>query len=98
MTQNFQRILAKMKEMLNVTFYKAAVFLLVGIVMFSLMYSNVKPKQLNIDVFTVAEETIRSPITIEDKYATEQKKEHRVLWKKMEMLPTMQLPPLGLVS
>jgi len=74
MTQKFQQFLAKMKEMLNITFYKAAVFLLVGIVMFALMYSNVKPKQLNIDVFTVAEETIRAPITIEDKYATEQKK------------------------
>jgi len=74
MTRKFQQFLAEMKEMLNITFYKAAVFLLVGIVMFALMYSNVKPKQLNIDVFTVAEETIRAPITIEDKYATEQKK------------------------
>lgn len=74
MTQRFQKILASVKEMLNATFYKAAVFLVVGLVMFTFMYSNIKPKQLHIDIFTVAEETIRSPITIEDKYATEQKK------------------------
>lgn len=74
MTQRFQQILATVKEMLNATFYKVAVFLVVGLVMFAFMYSNIKPKQLHIDIFTVAEETIRSPITIEDKYATEQKK------------------------
>lgn len=38
------------------------------------MYSNVKPEKLDIRLFSIANQTIRSPITIEDKESTEAKK------------------------
>lgn len=38
------------------------------------MYSNVKPEKLNLRKFEVAEQTVRSPITVEDKDSTERKK------------------------
>ncbi len=39
------------------------------------MYSNVKPEKLDLTLFSVAEETIRSPVTVEDKESTEKKRE-----------------------
>ncbi|WP_309240442.1 MULTISPECIES: HD family phosphohydrolase [unclassified Caldibacillus] len=50
------------------------VFLTIGLVMFFSMYSNVKPAKLDVEQFSIAKETIRSPITIEDKEQTEKKR------------------------
>jgi len=50
------------------------VFLAIGLVMFFSMYSNVKPAKLDVEQFSIAKETIRSPITIEDKEQTEKKR------------------------
>lgn len=50
-------------------------FLFLGIVLFSAMYSNVKPERLNIELLSIAEQTIRSPITVIDKESTEKKKD-----------------------
>ena len=38
------------------------------------MYSNVKPEKLELSLFSVAEKTIRSPGTVEDKKSTENKR------------------------
>ncbi len=38
------------------------------------MYSNVKPEKLDLSLFSVAEKTIRSPGTVEDKESTEKKR------------------------
>ena len=56
------------------TFFRIVLFLLLGVVLFLSLYSNVKPEKLNIQLFSIAEQTIRSPITIEDKESTEAKK------------------------
>jgi len=39
------------------------------------MYSNVKPEKLDLNLFSVASQAIRSPVTIFDKESTERKKE-----------------------
>lgn len=39
------------------------------------MFNNVRPERLNVSLFSIAEQTIRSPITIEDKESTEAKKQ-----------------------
>jgi len=39
------------------------------------MYGNVKPEKLDISLLTVAEKTIRSPATVEDKISTEKKRQ-----------------------
>jgi len=42
------------------------------------MYSNVKPEKLNLNLFSIAGQTIRSPITVEDKTNTERKRQEAV--------------------
>lgn len=43
--------------------------------LYTLLYSNVKPEKLDIGLLTVAEKTIRSPVTVEDKISTEKKRQ-----------------------
>src|SRR3954471_10191334 len=69
-----QKLLLKIKSLLKLTFFRIVLFLFIGVVLFLSLYSNVKPEKLNIDLFSIAEQTIRSPITIEDKESTEAKK------------------------
>ena len=66
--------LSKVRSLLEMTFFRVLLFILLGVVLFISLYSNVKPEKLNISMFSVAEQTIRSPITIEDKISTETKK------------------------
>ncbi|WP_217275712.1 HD family phosphohydrolase, partial [Niallia circulans] len=49
--------------------------ILLGVTLFFTLYGNVKPEKLNVQLFSVADQTIRSPITVEDKESTEKKKE-----------------------
>lgn len=42
------------------------------------MYSNVKPEKLDLTLFSVAEKTIRSPGTVEDKKSTENKRKDAI--------------------
>ncbi|MEH7443109.1 HD family phosphohydrolase [Bacillus sp. JJ1122] len=65
-------------KLLNIKIVRVLLFLLIGIVMYSAMYSNVKPEKLNLELFSVAEQTIRSPITIEDKESTEKSRREAV--------------------
>ena len=58
-------------NLLNIKIFRVLLFLLIGVVMYSAMYSNVKPEKLNLELHSLAEKTIRSPITIEDKESTE---------------------------
>ncbi|MFX3623789.1 MAG: HD family phosphohydrolase [Ectobacillus sp.] len=49
-------------------------YILLGIVLFFALLSNIKPDELDIKLFSIAKKTIHSPITIEDKVTTEKKK------------------------
>ena len=69
-----QKLLLKIKKSFKIDFFRIVLFLFIGVVLFLSLYSNVKPEKLNIHLFSVAEQTIRSPITIEDKESTEAKK------------------------
>jgi cyclic-di-AMP phosphodiesterase PgpH len=69
--QHFIRI----RKLLDITFFRLLFFFVLGSVLFSAMYSNVKPEKLELSLFSVAEKTIRSPGTVEDKKSTENKRE-----------------------
>lgn len=71
---NLQQSMSTIRNLLNMTFFRVLLFILLGIVMYFSMYSNVKPEKLDLSLFSVAEQTIRSPITIEDKASTERKR------------------------
>ncbi|WML59697.1 HD family phosphohydrolase [Neobacillus sp. PS2-9] len=68
--QHFIRI----RKLLDITFFRLLFFFVLGSVLFSAMYSNVKPEKLELSLFSVAEKTIRSPGTVEDKKSTENKR------------------------
>ncbi|WP_102274522.1 HD family phosphohydrolase [Cytobacillus massiliigabonensis] len=72
--EKLQRYMTKIKGLLEMTFFKVLLFVMLGFVMYFSMFSNVKPEKLDLSLFSVAEQTIRSPITIEDKASTEKKK------------------------
>jgi putative nucleotidyltransferase with HDIG domain len=64
--------------LLDVTFFRVLFFLVLGTVLGVAMYSNVKPEKLDISLFSVAEKTIRSPGTVEDKKSTEIKRKDAI--------------------
>lgn len=67
--------LTKIRNLLDVTFFRVLLFLIMGLILFVAMYSNVKPEKLDLKLFSVATEAIRSPVTIEDKESTDRKRE-----------------------
>ena len=66
--------LQKFGQVFNQKVYIWFVLSLIGIVLFITLFNNVKPEVLNINKLEVAEQTIRSPITVEDKEKTEERK------------------------
>ncbi|NRD80798.1 HD family phosphohydrolase [Bacillus sp. BRMEA1] len=68
--QHFRRI----HNLLDISFFRVVFFLIIGIVLFGVMFNNVRPEKLNIKLFSVADKTIRSPGTVEDKKSTEEKR------------------------
>lgn len=65
------KVLLKTLQFLNRRFAYWIIFLIIGLVLFSSMYNNVKPIVLDVTKFEPSKETIRSPFTIEDVNATE---------------------------
>jgi cyclic-di-AMP phosphodiesterase PgpH len=76
--EKLQIQLTAILNLLNIKIFRVLLFMLIGVVMYAAMYSNVKPEKLNLELFSVAEQTIRSPITIEDKDSTEMSRKEAV--------------------
>lgn len=55
--------------------FQVLLFMVLSAFAYLLMYSNVKPEKINIDLFKPAEQTIRATKTVEDTYKTEQQRE-----------------------
>ncbi|RHW41021.1 HDIG domain-containing protein [Neobacillus notoginsengisoli] len=72
--KRFQRI----KQLLNLAFFRILFFAALGVILFLSMYSNVKPEQLKLGLFDIAEKTVVSPITVEDKESTEAKRKEEL--------------------
>lgn len=68
--EKLQIQLTAILNLLNIKLIRVVLFIFIGVVMYVSMYSNVKPEKLNLDLFSVSGQTIRSPITIEDKDST----------------------------
>ncbi|MGP3559764.1 HD family phosphohydrolase [Geobacillus sp. BK01] len=59
----------------DVRFVRFWLFLFLVVLLFAVLYWQVKPRQYELRLFDVAKETIRSPVTVEDKEATARLKE-----------------------
>jgi putative nucleotidyltransferase with HDIG domain len=66
-----KRIYSAVQNMKYARFLPYTMFVLLALLTFVLLYHHVKPEQYNIQLFGISKETIRSPITIEDKEKTE---------------------------
>jgi cyclic-di-AMP phosphodiesterase PgpH len=73
--KKIQQYLIQIKKLLDYTFFRVLVFVILGVIVFTSMYGNVKPEKLDISLLTVAEKTIRSPATVEDRISTEKKRQ-----------------------
>ncbi|WAA11495.1 HD family phosphohydrolase [Fervidibacillus halotolerans] len=69
-----KKLSSMMNRWFNKTVSKWFLMIVTGIVLFFSMYGNVLPEQLDIKKFSIAQETIRAPFTIEDKEMTEKKR------------------------
>jgi cyclic-di-AMP phosphodiesterase PgpH len=69
-----QEYFIRIRKLLDITFFRILFFIVLGLVLFVTMFDNVKPEKLDIDMFSIAEKTIRSPATVEDKKSTERKR------------------------
>ena len=70
-----QKVFEKLKELMVRRLFQVILFMVLGAFAYLLMYSNVKPEKINIELFKPAEQTIRATKTVEDTYKTEQQKE-----------------------
>ncbi|WP_404443770.1 HD family phosphohydrolase [Sutcliffiella horikoshii] len=52
-------------------FYHVVIYVILGLIMFGIMFSNVKPEEINVQLFSNAEKTIVAPHSFEDREATE---------------------------
>ncbi|MGG0716446.1 HD family phosphohydrolase [Robertmurraya massiliosenegalensis] len=73
--EKLQRQLTKIRNLLDVTFFRVVLFLILGFVLYLVMFSNVKPEKLNLNLFSVSTEAIRAPVTVSDRESTERKRE-----------------------
>ncbi|RFU61331.1 HD family phosphohydrolase [Bacillus sp. V59.32b] len=70
-----QTNLNRLKNLLNNRFFQVLLFVILGIFAYLMMYSNVKPEEVKVELLKPAEQTIRATKTVEDTYKTEQEKE-----------------------
>ncbi|GAA0341140.1 cyclic-di-AMP phosphodiesterase PgpH [Bacillus carboniphilus] len=73
--ESLQIFLAKIKHSLGNTFVRALLYILLGLVLFAVMFDNVKPERLEVSLLQSAPHTIRAPIQVEDKELTDKRKE-----------------------
>jgi hypothetical protein len=67
------KITLLIKRILQQKVSKWFLILLVGLVMFAAMFSNVRPQKLDVKLFSVADHTIVAPATVIDEEMTEKK-------------------------
>ncbi|MEH7334031.1 HD family phosphohydrolase [Neobacillus drentensis] len=69
-----QQYFIRIRKLLDITFFRVLFFLVLGALLYTALFSNVKPEKVDLSLFSVAEKTIRSPGTVEDKKSTENKR------------------------
>jgi hypothetical protein len=70
-----QDYIGKIRTILSYKLFTMMIFVILGLLMFLLLYSDVKPETYDVELFSVAEKTIRSPKTIEDTVKTEEERQ-----------------------
>lgn len=74
-TMRTHPLLNKIRSILSYRLFTNLLFILLGLIVFGVLYGNVKPKTLDIHLYEEAQTTIRAPKKFVDAEATEKKKE-----------------------
>lgn len=72
--ERLQQHLVRVRKLLDFSFFRILFFLVIGMILYGAMFSNIKPEKLDLSLFKVADKTIRSPSTVEDQKSTEKKR------------------------
>ena len=62
------------KRVRNHRYIRTILFIILGVILYGLMIDNVIPEKVNVSLSSIAERDLRSPVTVENKIATEQKR------------------------
>lgn len=67
---NLQDYISKVRTLLSYKVFTFICFLILAILLYGVLFYNVKPQTYDIELFSVADKTIRSPKTIVDEEKT----------------------------
>ncbi|MBS4217111.1 HD family phosphohydrolase [Bacillus sp. FJAT-49711] len=73
---DFQAYISKIRTFLSYKVFTSIIYCILGIALFATLYHNVKPETYDIELFSVADKTIRSTKTVEDEIKTAEAKEN----------------------
>ncbi|MGD6967205.1 HD family phosphohydrolase [Rossellomorea vietnamensis] len=71
----FQPYINKIRSILSYKVFTLLIFVLLGLLLYGVLYGNVKPEKYDVNVFEIADVTIRSPKLIKDEELTQKKRE-----------------------
>ncbi|MGG3889298.1 HD family phosphohydrolase [Metabacillus fastidiosus] len=63
------------RQLREYRFLNIFLYFILGAVIFAALYSNIKPETLDVELFSLSDQTIYAPITVEDKIETERKQQ-----------------------
>ena len=72
---NSGQFVTKIKQLLQHTFFQVLLFVVLAMISFAVLFTNVKPETIDVELLQVADETIRAPKTVEDVEKTEADRE-----------------------
>ncbi|MBW8348152.1 HD family phosphohydrolase [Bacillus sp. IITD106] len=73
---DFQAYIRKIRTFLSYKVFTTLIYCILGLLLFAILYHNVKPETYDIELFSVADKTIRSPKTVEDEIKTAEAREN----------------------
>ncbi|WP_042345831.1 HD family phosphohydrolase [Bacillus massiliigorillae] len=75
---DINQLMSKVKQLLQHTVFQVLLFVILALVSYGVMFSNVKPEKVDVQLLQVANETLRAPKTVEDVEKTKQEKQDAV--------------------
>ena len=71
----FQPYINKIRSILSYKVFTLLIFFLLGLLLYGVLYGNVKPEKYDVNVFETADVTIRAPKYMKDELLTQKKRE-----------------------
>ncbi|MCP3741350.1 HD family phosphohydrolase [Rossellomorea sp. BNER] len=72
---NFHPFISKLRSILSYKVFTFLIFIILGLLLYGVLYGNVKPETYDINVFEESDKTIVAPKNEEDKKKTQEKRE-----------------------